>query len=68
MPMEQELLFRRFPHPLGSELAIEAVGIDAGYLQLSVMDFVRDVGGHALEPGHINGQRRRRVDEPPCEP
>lgn len=32
----------RFPHALGGELGLEAVGVDAGYLQQRVMEFVRE--------------------------
>lgn len=32
---------RTFSHPLGGELQIEAIGIDAGYLQQRVLEFVR---------------------------
>lgn len=39
--MDQALLQRSFPHPTGAELDIEAIGIDAGYLQQIVLDFVR---------------------------
>ncbi len=40
--MQDALLTRRFAHKLGGDLSIEAVGIDAGFLQQSVMDFVRE--------------------------
>jgi phage terminase large subunit GpA-like protein len=39
--LDEALLGRTFPHALGGEIALEAVGVDAGYLQQRVMEFVR---------------------------
>ena len=40
--LDAGFLQRRFAHALGGELGIEAVGVDAGYLQQRVLDFVRE--------------------------
>lgn len=40
--MEAALLTQRFRHPGGIELGIEAVAIDAGYQQQTVLEFVRE--------------------------
>lgn len=40
--MEMALLVRSFPHPSGRDLPIEAVAIDAGDQQQTVLEFVRE--------------------------
>lgn len=40
--MEEAALHRVFKHPRGGDLFIEAVAIDAGYLQQDVLEFVRE--------------------------
>lgn len=40
--MDASLLQRTFPHPAGGDLVIEAIGIDAGFLQTKVLEFCRE--------------------------
>ncbi|MFZ4807483.1 MAG: phage terminase large subunit family protein [Hyphomicrobiaceae bacterium] len=39
--LDEQLLSREFPHPLGGALPIEAIGIDAGNWSQIVLEFVR---------------------------